>query len=301
MKQEKLFEFYEKLYFHEMQNRDTLYTRVQINFALIFTGFSIVSYMLRMLDFSSNKELALVFSALAILSVTISSRGVFYLIKAFWGTEYKGVPDPVETDRYRVEVENHAESILQYNKDYPENKQPEVNVEAVLSKFLLEQVRDCATHNTYANEVRFTHVHNSVKWLLLAAIPFLSASVLFVAFDLDASSPRKETLIYNQSLVEKLASINGEIVNASSGYSEILEAQKLCQTNQNLALHHHLQAHQVLLDQERLLKMVSHQKECEGNMPEQKPSTPPPPPPPQAPAQPVARTFKDEAPPKTNK
>ena len=257
--------------------------------------------MLRMLDFSSNKELALVFSALAILSVTISSRGVFYLIKAFWGTEYKGVPDPVETDRYRVEVENHAESILQYNKDYPENKQPEVNVEAVLSKFLLEQVRDCATHNTYANEVRFTHVHNSVKWLLLAAIPFLSASVLFVAFDLDASSPRKETLIYNQSLVEKLASINGEIVNASSGYSEILEAQKLCQTNQNLALHHHLQAHQVLLDQERLLKMVSHQKECEGNMPEQKPSTPPPPPPPQAPAQPVARTFKDEAPPKTNK
>ncbi|EPW4410376.1 hypothetical protein ACWLOZ_004496, partial [Vibrio parahaemolyticus] len=73
MKQEKLFEFYEKLYFHEMQNRDTLYTRVQINFALIFTGFSIVSYMLRMLDFSSNKELALVFAALAILSVTISS------------------------------------------------------------------------------------------------------------------------------------------------------------------------------------------------------------------------------------
>ncbi|MEO9495818.1 MAG: hypothetical protein ABJG42_15175 [Vibrio splendidus] len=299
MKREKLFEFYERLYFHEMQNRDTLYTRVQINFALIFTGFSIVSYMLRMLDFSSNKELALVFAVLAILSVTVSARGVFFLVKAFWGTEYKGVPDPAETDRYRIEVENHKESILQYNRDYPENKQPEIDIEVVLSQFLIEQVRDCATHNTYANEIRFTHVHNSIKWLLLAAVPFLFASVLFVAFDLDASSPRKEALIYNQSLVEKLDSINGEIANVNSGYSEILEAQKLCQTNLSLALHRHLQAHQVLLDQERLLKMVSHLKECEGNMSEQKPPTPPPPP--QAPAQPVARTFKEDAPPKTNK
>lgn len=297
MKQEKLFEFYEKIYFHEMQNRDTLYSRVQINFALLFTGFSIISYMLRMLDFSVYRNVSILFVILGIISVVISAHGVTYLIKAFWGNEYKGVPSPRETDKYRIQVEEYAESINEYNREYPNNRQEPVDVEEMVSTFLYDQLRDCSSHNTEVNDVRFAHIHNSVRWLLIAAVPFLIASVLFITYDLDASSPRKETLIYNKSLVENLKTIDSNLVQASYSNKELLKVQQICQINQNQALHLLHQVLQQRLVQDELLKTVNHLKKCEDYMSDKKP----PPPPPQAPARPIARVFNDEALPKSSK
>ncbi|CAM2834841.1 hypothetical protein [Vibrio rarus] len=295
MNRDKLFPFYEKMYFHEMETREKLFTRVQINFALIFTGFSIVSYMLRMLDFSVYREAAIAFVVLAVLSIALSAIGVWHLISAFWGNEYKGVPSPKETDGYRVEVQQYVVSINQYNEDYPENKQPVVDVDEMVSQFIYEQLRDCSSHNTDINDTRFARIHNSVRWLLIASVPFLLASVLFVTFDLDTSSPRKETLIYNRSLVDKLENIDSNIANAVLHNQNMLEVQQLCLKNQEQVLHHLHQALQQRQNHEELLKTVNHLKKCEDLMTDKKATPPPPPPPPQ---KPITRSVMDEAPPK---
>ncbi|PTO74856.1 hypothetical protein [Vibrio splendidus] len=259
MNKDGLFSFYERIYFHEMETREKLFTRIQISFALFFTGYSIASYMVRMLDFTSHKSVATAFVVLTIVSGLISLVGVRHLVIAFWGSVYKGMSSPAETDKYRQDVQEYASSIVEYNNQYPDNKQPLVDLDDMVSQFVFEQLRDCASHNTKVNDSRFAHVHNSIRWLLVAIIPFAIASALFVSFDLDASSPRKETLIHNRSLVEEVDKLSKKIVQAVSQNQDFQEVQKQWLQNQNQVLYHLHQVLQQHQSHEELLKMVNHQ------------------------------------------
>ncbi|MFA0730444.1 hypothetical protein, partial [Vibrio sp. 10N.222.48.A4] len=88
MDKQRLFELYEKLYFHEMEVREKITGRVQVTFALVATGYTILSYMLRMLDFTSNKFAVSTFVICTAVTFLISFGCLYYLIRAFWGNTY---------------------------------------------------------------------------------------------------------------------------------------------------------------------------------------------------------------------
>ncbi|WP_421293352.1 hypothetical protein [Aeromonas veronii] len=207
MNKQGLYELYEKTYFHEMEVREKLVGRVQINFALIATGFAIISYMIRMLDFEQNHLVIGVFILSVLASFSISFFCIRHLVKAFWGNEYEGMPIALEIDNYRTQLLVYAEEIRAYNSLYPELTQPEVDIDQEVSNFVYNKFRDCSSHNTKINDRRSEHVHKSFGWLLYSSIPFLIASTLFVIGDLDVSSPRKETPTINTTLNKQLTAI----------------------------------------------------------------------------------------------
>ncbi|EHT4943698.1 hypothetical protein VV99796_03495 [Vibrio vulnificus] len=219
MNKQSLYELYEKTYFHEMEVREKLVGRVQINFALIATGFAVLSYMVRMLDFEQNHPVIGIFILSVLASLVLVTFCIRHLVKAFWGNEYEGMPIANEIDKYRIELLEHAERIKTYNTQYPEEAQPEVDVEQEVSNFVYNKFRDCSSHNTKVNDVRSEHVHKSFGWLLYSSIPFLVASLLFVVGNLDVSSPRKETPIINTTLNQQLTAIAASLeqLNQSQG------------------------------------------------------------------------------------
>ncbi|MGF1788694.1 hypothetical protein L4D00_23135 [Photobacterium swingsii] len=207
MRKEKLFDLYEKLYFHEMEVREKIVGRVQVNFALVATGYTIISYMVRMLDFEQNQYLINTFFFLVVLSLLLSGFCLNDLIRAFWGNEYQGIPSPLETDKYREEVLVHSAAITKYNADYPDNTQPAVNSEELVTDYLYGKYRDCSAHNTEANDIRSARIHHSFKWLLISAVPFILASMVFIGGNLDVSSPRKETPISDKLVAQELSKL----------------------------------------------------------------------------------------------
>lgn len=228
MDKQRLFELYEKLYFHEMEVREKITGRVQVTFALVATGYTILSYMLRMLDFTYNKLALGIFIVCTIITFIISIGCLFYLIRAFWGNTYNGMPSPKETDDYRKNLVIYRHHIAQYNIDYPQNKQPEIIVDDYISEHLYNKFRDCSTHNTTVNDRRSRQVYESFKWLLFASAPMFIASVTFIVCDLDVSSPRKETPIVDQSVVNSLNEIKNELViftNLYKGNQEMPEVE----------------------------------------------------------------------------
>ncbi|WP_279147204.1 hypothetical protein [Photobacterium carnosum] len=90
MNKQRLFELYEKVYFHEMEIREKIVSRVQLTFILVATGYTILSYMLRMLDFNSNLIAIGVFATCALVTFLISLGCLYYLVRAFWGNTYNG-------------------------------------------------------------------------------------------------------------------------------------------------------------------------------------------------------------------
>lgn len=207
MDKRQLFELYEKTYFHEMEVREKLVGRVQINFALIATGFAVLSYMVRMLDFSRNHIVLGLFIVAILLCISLSCFCVYHLVKAFWGNEYEGMPTGRDIDNYRDEMVAYKSQIEVYNKENPDSLVPEVDVDKSVSDFIYSKFRDCSSHNTFVNDSRSAHIHDSFRWLLRTTIPFIAASVFFIAGDLDISSPRKETPILNSSLNERLEKV----------------------------------------------------------------------------------------------
>ncbi|WP_318472552.1 hypothetical protein [Photobacterium leiognathi] len=219
MNKQSLYELYEKTYFHEMEVREKLVSRVQINFALIATGFAVLSYMIRMLDFEQNHYVIGVFILSVLTSLILAIFCVGHLVKAFWGNEYEGMPIANEIDAYRIKLLKYAEEIKSYNTQYPEKIQPEVDVDQEVGNFVYNKFRDCSSHNTKVNDIRSVHVHKSFGWLLYSSIPFLIACSLFVVGNLDVSSPRKETPIVNMTLNKQLATIAASLeqLNQSQG------------------------------------------------------------------------------------
>lgn len=211
MDKKSLYNLYEKTYFYEMEVREKIVGRVQINFALIATGFAALSYMSRMLDLEKNNILIIAFIALLLTSIMLSFICIRHLVLAFWGNEYQGMPTAIEIDSYRLDLLAHAQDIEKYNLQYPEAAQPKVYVDQMLYDYMYNKFRDCSSFNTKVNDKRSDNLHKSFRWLLYSSIPFLLASVLFVIGNLDVSSPRKETLIINNTLNEKLESIENTL------------------------------------------------------------------------------------------
>lgn len=207
MDKNRLFELYEKTYFHEMEVREKLVGRVQINFALMATGFAILSYMIRMLDFSGNHVVIGLFIVSILFCISLSFFCIYHLVKAFWGNEYEGIPTGRDIDNYREKMVVYKSEIESYNNENPETKVPEIDVDRYVYSFIYDKFRDCSSHNTEVNDRRSDHIHDSFRWLLRTAIPFICASLFFIAGDLDISSPRKETQILNNTLNDKLDKI----------------------------------------------------------------------------------------------
>ena len=211
MDKQRLFELYEKVYFHEMEVREKITGRVQLTFALVATGYTILSYMLRMLDTSIDASATHVFLLACALAFGLSFVCLYFLVRAFWGNTYQGLPSPIDIDKYREELIEYREQIRDYNKNYPSKLQEEVDVDKRMKAFLYQRFRDCADHNTDTNDKRSRSLHHSFKWLLFACIPMLVASSTFIYFDLDSSSPRKETPIHDKSVVKTLSNLEQQL------------------------------------------------------------------------------------------
>jgi Ca2+/Na+ antiporter len=211
MDRQKLFEYYEKIYFHELNVREKLAGRVQITFALVATAYTILSYMLRMLDYNSSINIIILFSCFCVFFALFSFLSLNNLVRAFWGNEYKGIPSPCETDNYKEQLENHKSAIEQYNNDNPTNTQPTVDVDSKLSGYLYDYYRNCSTHNTEINDRRSVQIHQAFKWLLISIAPLFLASSIFIAMDLDLSSIRKKVNDNQQLLVLELKEVKSKI------------------------------------------------------------------------------------------
>ena len=211
MDKNKLFELFEKTYFHEMEIRQKMAGRVQINFALVITAFAALSYMTRMIDFSKNHPVIGMFILCVITCILLSLICLYYLVKAFWNNVYKGMPTASEIDIYRSNLLLHKKEIDDYNTKYPTKKQSTVNVDESLSDYIYKQLVECSSAYSIVNSERSSNIHYSFKWILYASIPFFLASVLFIILDLDVSSPRKETPILNISLNKQLKDLNSTL------------------------------------------------------------------------------------------
>lgn len=228
MEVKELLIIFEKMYLQESEIKEKITIRVQIVFTLILAMITVSSYMLRMLDLDRYVYVAasiIAFLMLFLVCLGIASK---YAVGAFWGNtfklmppagEFKGYYDELVTyngllDSYRVELER-----FQQGNECP----PMIDVRSEFELHLSNTYEECASHNSEVNQARSRKVHESFKWLLGAFVPLGVAGSLFVSFDMDVSSPRKNFQVIDKYVGDRLGNVDAVLKVVSGQADEIKE------------------------------------------------------------------------------
>ncbi|MGN4049929.1 hypothetical protein [Pseudomonas sp. SM4] len=209
MEVKELLVVFEKMYLQENEIKEKITIRVQIVFTLILAVITVSSYMLRMLDL--DRYVFVGATIIASLVIFFASLGVSlnYAIRAFWGNTFKQMPPALE-------VKGYCSALVSYNEEVEKAIQEgdgdggsvqAVDVRSEVDTYLSNAYEECATHNSEVNQERSRKVHEAFKLLLCSFVPLGVAGVLFVGFDMDVSSPRKNYQVIDKYVGDQIGKV----------------------------------------------------------------------------------------------
>ncbi|GKE11232.1 hypothetical protein Tco_1414783, partial [Tanacetum coccineum] len=123
---------------------------------------------------------------------------------------FQSFPKSVEILNFRKALDNAKVERIAYNETYGLSS-PLPNSEEEAEKFLENITAKCIDYNYEVNEVRRVGTKLATKYIIIALLPLAVAASVFVGFDLDASSPRKNMLTQDTALSEQVKLLSSNL------------------------------------------------------------------------------------------
>jgi len=159
MNTKDLFEFHQRMYFHELEARDKILSRLQLPLAILLATISFYGVLTNGIELDSLAQtnlLYLTFLALSFISVLISSS---FFFRALHGHSYEYIPTSGETEDYK-------DQLISTYKDFD-------NCDHLVSNYLESYLGNayskCSTKNTQVNDIRSEFLHTCNSFLVLSA------------------------------------------------------------------------------------------------------------------------------------
>ncbi len=170
MNEEKRFELYEKLYFHEVEVREKISSRLQIPLALLLSFTSVFAFLMKGIAFENNSLWNISFGIIFAISLIIFIVSVTYFVRAFYGHTYEFIPSALDT-------ENYHDKLIETYKNYDECEEL---VNKYFNKYIFGYYNECSSFNTIVNDKRSKYLHKCNTYLILTVIPLSIAFLIFI-------------------------------------------------------------------------------------------------------------------------
>lgn len=96
-----LFDLYEKLYFHEIEVREHLGSRLQTPMAIIVSIFAVLGFLIQGFDNQQATSAAILFVVLFVASAVSLIGAIYFFIRSWYGNTYAFLPSAEDTEKYR--------------------------------------------------------------------------------------------------------------------------------------------------------------------------------------------------------
>ncbi|MCS0365547.1 hypothetical protein [Vibrio diabolicus] len=181
MDKKELLEFYREQYILELERKNELTSVVQVRLVASVSMASILIYMLKTFELSSEVQpMLFVFIFSSGLSIIVFIYLAWSLYKAYWGAQYVRLPSIKELESVRNQLS--CNGVL--------SERPDVYVD-----YLIRELGECMEANIQSNDLRYSTMNKIMKKLPWATVPFFIAGGIYIVGDLDASSVRKPVAI----------------------------------------------------------------------------------------------------------
>ncbi|MDB4077694.1 hypothetical protein N9537_07600 [Porticoccaceae bacterium] len=195
MNTKDLFEFHQRMYFHELEARDKISSRLQLPLAILLATISFYGVLTKGIELDSlAQKNGLYLTLLAISFISVSIASVFF-VRALWGHSYEYIPTTDETEDYND---------LLISK-YKEFDNCDDLVSNYLESYLRKAYSKCATKNTHVNDNRSELLHNCNSFLILSAVLLLATYVFSNIYKIEKKPDKEsiEVIIYNPQYFQK--------------------------------------------------------------------------------------------------
>lgn len=218
MSKNSILDTFKELYLNELDMREKIFSRLQLNFAAYVTLTTIISYMLRKVEISSTNLTTytlltlFAFFLFLIIGFSLFLLSLYFTIRAFTGYEYLKFPSALKSLDYVKSARKYEQDINIYIENYTPNA-TKFSSDEMIDDYILESYSKCIEKNLSINETRMSKNRQSLMFLFFSAIMISISSVLFISFDLDTSSSRKTTQTEDANVSKNLKNIEEAIKN----------------------------------------------------------------------------------------
>ena len=182
MDYQKIFDLYEKLYFHEVEAREKISSRLQIPLAIILSFISVYAIFMKGIGFDVISAWHYMFFFVVLISILLFVIECVFFIKAFYGHTYEFLPSAQVTEKYR-------QNLIDTYKSYDDC---DALVSKHFSEYLFRYYNECSSINTIVNDKRSDAIHKSNTFAILNIIPMVLAFAMFAYSGIDKNSKDKE-------------------------------------------------------------------------------------------------------------
>jgi hypothetical protein len=227
MNDERRFELYEKIYFHEVESREKLSSRLQIPLALLLSIASVYALIVKGVSFSNNDIWNICFGMVFLLSVSLFVVSVSYFVRSFYGHAYEFLPSASDTEKYR-------KTLIDTYQEYDDCDEL---VERYFNEYLFRYFNECSSNNTKVNDKRSEYLHKCNTYLILTSMPLVVSFLIFTFSGVDGNSIGKDLKVQLIRPIE----ISGNLdfttleLDFSSEVKEILNARQTEECNASRA------------------------------------------------------------------
>lgn len=181
MNKDKIFSFYEKVYFESLSEMNVVLSRFPILIAGVALIISSYVFLFNYDYFLWLPNEAIITITLVILSAVIAL--LYCLFRTFRGRKYSLIPSLGEIDAYRKAVIEQARIIDDNNKKYPNHPKDEIPcLEEKMRIFIEKEFIESATINEQSSldRSRWFHRTMSLIWINLCLCIMIPASIVVI-------------------------------------------------------------------------------------------------------------------------
>jgi hypothetical protein len=174
---------YEKLYFHEVESRESINSRLQTPLTILVAIIGVVAFLLQNYEYESFVLNAphVLFAFFVSLSVFCLGCATYYFSRSWYDNEYHFLPASSVTADYRRKLV----------ETYSEFENGEELVEKYLGEYIYRSYIDYAAWNTNVNDARSAYIHRCNGAIIVTVILLFCGFLGFYFGGLDKNKLKK--------------------------------------------------------------------------------------------------------------
>lgn len=191
MDDNKLYELYEKLYFHEIESRESITSRLQLPLAILLSVLSLYALIIQDITLDINNGWVVVFAVSFFISICIYLNSVYHFIGAFYGARYQFMPSAAKLEEYRAKLS------AEYKSYDGSDGNPNCNqlVSHYFDKYLLEISIASSSKNSIVNDLRSYKLHLCNSRILWNIIPLIVIFLIYCFGNIKSDNEQQEVSV----------------------------------------------------------------------------------------------------------
>lgn len=161
MDKEKIYNFYEKVYFNDLAEMNVILSRFPILIAGVALIINAYIFLFKLEGFAELPRL--IFTGIMIMLTVFLL--LYCLFMTFRVQAYKMVSPIHELEEHRMILIQYEKNIIDFNQQHPEHKKDLPDLDDLFRENLVNNFIECSEANNARSEVRRKWFHRSMLWI----------------------------------------------------------------------------------------------------------------------------------------